>query len=189
MAEKLDRFLLKSHVTPPVIGMSTRESYQKANQLCSLGIAKYQANCRAEAVALWGQALEIAPDFSPAIMNLGAAYRDMGDAGKAVNFFRRAIALRHDFSEAHYNLAFTLHVNGQLREALPSYLAAIRYRPDFAQAHTNLDVLLYENLKNPEIAIASYQELRKHLPEIDQMGPRRLRIEPASACNLRCQVL
>jgi radical SAM protein with 4Fe4S-binding SPASM domain len=164
-----------------------QERYAAANRLCTTGIQSYQRGCLQEAMHLWQQALQVSPDFAPAMLNLGVAYRDMGNMEEAIRFFQKALAIRPAFPEAYYNLGFTWHILGRFREAMAPYLEAIRYRPDFAEAQTNLDVLLEQDIKDPQVARACYEKLWQLVPHIDKVGPRRLRIEVASACNLRCQ--
>ena len=164
-----------------------QERYAVANQLCTTGIQRYQRGCLQEAMQLWQQALQVSPDCAPAMLNLGVAYRDMGNIEVAIQSFHKALAIRPSFAEAHTNLAFTWHISGKFQEAVAPYLEAIRYRPDFAEAHTNLDVLLHQNIKNPELTRACYAQLWERTPHLEKVGPRRLRIEVASACNLRCQ--
>ncbi|MFH1019049.1 MAG: radical SAM protein [Pseudomonadota bacterium] len=158
-----------------------------ASDLYEEGLKYYQAGCLGEAIRLWLQFLEIMPDSPIAIVNLGAAYKDLGDLKQAEVYFLRALAIQPDFLEANFNLAVTCHLQGNFKAALAHYLQAIRVKPDYADAHTNLDVLLYENVQDPNLALACFQKIRDVNPAIDEVGPRRIRIETSSACNLRCQ--
>ena len=242
--------------------ISSNDRYDMAHEICVAGIKKYQVGCLEEAMALWRQAIEIKADFSPAIMNLGVAYKDYGDLDQAVTYFLRALAIQPDFFDANYNLAVTYHLQGDfdsahtcylyairlnpdfadahanlavlyenigatcrlqgnleqaknyylkalaiqpdsfganynlaaichllrdLDTALVYYLQTIRIKPDFADAHTNLDVLLGEKCSSPNLALASFLRIHENNPLSDAVGPRRIRIETASACNLRCQ--
>lgn len=166
---------------------SGQNHYATASALCAEGVKYYQAGCRADAVRLWHQALEVMPDFSAAIMNLGGVYKDQGDLEQAAEYFLKALAIHPDFLEANFNLAVTCHLQGNFEAALAYYLEVIRIKPDFADAHTNLDVLLCENIQDPNLVQACFQRIRDVNPLIYELGPRRIRIETSSACNLRCQ--
>jgi len=166
---------------------SSRDAYAMANEFCAAGFKSYMAGSREEAIRLWLQSLEIMPDFSTAIMNLGGAYKDQGDLGQAASHFLKALAIQPDMVEANFNLAVTYHLQGNLDGALAHYLQTIRIRPDFADAHINLDVLLYDQVKDPNLALACFQKIREINPLIDDVGPKRLRLETSSVCNLRCQ--
>lgn len=145
------------------------------------------------ALSRYLQTIRIKPDFAVTYtylaglhQDMGAAYKDQGDLDQAAIYFLKALAIQPDCLEANFNLAVMYHLQNNFTAALSYYQEAIRIKPDFAEAHKNI-VALYDDAKNPELVLTSLQKIRELNPRIDTVGPRRIRIETSSACNLRCQ--
>jgi len=87
-----------------------------------------------EAIAQYGKALDIHPDYADARNNLGAALSAKGNLDEAIVQFRKALELIPDSAAACYNLGSALARKGNLEEAVAQYRKALEINPDFAQA-------------------------------------------------------
>ena len=90
------------------------------------------------ALACFGRALELKPDYAEAHSNLGVAFKDQGKVDEAIACYRRALELKPDFAEAHSNLGVAFKDQGKLDEALACFRRALELKPDYAAAHSNL---------------------------------------------------
>jgi len=96
-----------------------------------------------DALAHYGRALAIKPDYAEAHNNLGVALNDTGARDEAAAHLRRALEIRPDYAEAHNNLGVTLNNIGAVDEAVASYRRALELKPDYAEAHNNLGAVLW----------------------------------------------
>ncbi len=104
--------------------------------------AELQRNGRmADAEAACLAALDMAPEHSVALHNLGALTAAAGQPERAIAFFDRAIAAAPRYASAHYNRAIALQSVGQLPAAAQALSMACRIEPDFYEAHRSLGFL------------------------------------------------
>lgn len=96
--------------------------YNLGNGLLKLGDAS-------GAVAQYEQSLALAPDFSPALNNLGILAFQDGRYDEAVAFFRRRVAALPNDAESRGQFALALSRAGQAREARSEYEHALRLDP------------------------------------------------------------
>jgi radical SAM protein with 4Fe4S-binding SPASM domain len=170
----------------------------------------------AEAETSLRNAMAIAPERHAAPLNLGHILRDLGRPVEAVDQYRAALGLAGDDFEALSELAITLGQLGMNAEAAvhlerlqnldaPSVYILDKFLPDAASRGDGDKELLIEAARRlpPErmaerSLVAQY--LRTNLRDSHSAsravemdadngvpGPNRIRIETASACNLRCQ--
>lgn len=78
-----------------------------------------------EAIAHFERALEIDPEFFPAVIQLTAALAQSGKAQAAAAMAERGVQLRPDSAEAHSNLGLVLRMLGQGERANSEFRAAI----------------------------------------------------------------
>jgi protein O-GlcNAc transferase len=116
-AERLYRLILKKD-----------ESHPGALQLLSALLLQQRRSD--ETVRLLARPVARAPGQAILAVNLGEAYRRLGNFESAAVSFRRAIAAKPDLAEAHYNLALTLQAMGQLDEAVDRFRRALAIKPD-----------------------------------------------------------
>jgi tetratricopeptide (TPR) repeat protein len=77
------------------------------------------------------------------LVNLGEAYRRLGDWENAAASLRRAIALQPGLAEAHYNLALVFESMGRPGEAVDHFRSAILLKPSLPHlAHMKLAIAL-----------------------------------------------
>ncbi len=122
------------------------------------------------ALAEYRRALELRPDYVPAINNLGSELArgsqtgdrphpgplpegeganagSDGDLNAAIAAFRKALRLQPDYAEAHFNLGVALAKQGDQSGAEQEYRAAIQAEPSYADALNNLGQLLAQQGK------------------------------------------
>ena len=97
-----------------------------------------------EAIAAYGRAVELKPDFVEAHYNRALALSGARRFQDAVDAYRRVVALKPDFAEGHHNLGICLRLLGRLEEAKHAYKTALSLKPGLVQSHNNLSVLLKE---------------------------------------------
>jgi len=117
-----------------------------------------------EAIAYYGEAIRIQPDYAMAYYNLAKALAEQGDAARAVELYRTAVELDPDHVDAHNNLANLLAGQGVVEEAISHYERALSLQPDNAVAHNNLANVLA--VHGPvEQAIRHYEQALRLQPD------------------------
>src|SRR6266850_700434 len=87
------------------------------------------------AVRLYEAALREAPDFYPAINNLGIRHLQKGDVQAAEVEFRRVIELNQNGAQAYFNLGNVLFMTNRNNEAKQTLEAGLRLSPSNALGH------------------------------------------------------
>ena len=121
------------------------------------GISFHQSSRLDEAIHCYRQALEVQPENTAALTNLGVALRTQGKPDEAIESFRKVLAINPADADTHYNLGNALKERGKLDEAVACYRKAITIKPDFAPSHYNLGNALKEQ-GQPDQAISSYRQ-------------------------------
>jgi len=123
------------------------------------------------AVRLYEAALREAPDFYPAINNLGIWHLQKGDVQAAEVEFRRVIELNQNGAQAYFNLGNVLFMTNRNGEAKQTLEAGLRLSPsnalghylngsvltrlgDFKAAEEQLKTARVLNPKMPQVAIS-----------------------------------
>ncbi len=97
-----------------------------------------------EAARCYQRALEIAPGYRDALLNLSNMLSDREQYCQAGELYRRLLAVEPGFALAHLNFGSALQRQGRHAESLASFKAAFTIQPDFIQAWQNyLFVLNY----------------------------------------------
>lgn len=104
-----------------------------------------------QAAEAYARALDLAPDWLEARINLGATLYQLGRMDEAEEHFR--LALEHDAqnSTLHFNLGCVLDEQGRFNDAITHLKRAVDLAPAYADAHFNL-ALAYEKQKNKRAA-------------------------------------
>jgi tetratricopeptide (TPR) repeat protein len=129
----------------PEPGESAEEWFDRA---CALDEDPATA---AEAQLAYERALQLDPDYVPALINLGNLHYARERPDQARGFFARAIDLDPGNAKARFNLGNVLHDRGEYQAALTLFRDAAALAPDFADAHFNL-ALTCEQLAQAEAA-------------------------------------
>jgi tetratricopeptide (TPR) repeat protein len=120
----------------------------------NLAIALHQRGRTVDAIPEYEAALRI-EESANAWSSLGAAYRDVGDAGRAIAALGRAIELNPGLAAPYGNLGAVLLDAGRDAEAVELLRSAVALDPAFSGALHNLGVA-YERLGRRNEAIASF---------------------------------
>lgn len=126
------RSLFKRHGVNPGAGPG------RAQQLLDRGNAAEDAGESAEALSLYRQAVEIAPRFAPAHLNLGIALQHLGDDSAAVRAYQRALELDPDCAAAHFNLGLAHLAALRFEQAEHCLRTALGLRENFPEALVGL---------------------------------------------------
>ena len=117
-----------------------------------------------EAIASFGKAVRIKPDYVEAHNNLGLALQSRGRFEEAIESFSKAVHIKPDYAEAHNNLGAALKYQGRLEEAVASLGKALQIAPDRAEAHNNLGAALQDQGRLEE-ATASFSNALQIKPD------------------------
>lgn len=105
--------------------------------------AELEVQAPAQARRAYGRALELDPDSTEALVNLGRLLQEDGELEEAAKLYARALeASGGDRSTAAFNLGITLEDLGRPGEAAAAYRRALEADPAFADAHFNLSRVL-----------------------------------------------
>lgn len=101
-------------------------------------------------------ALAINPDVAPAHLDLGNAYKEMGQHEQALASYGRALELGFDHPDLHYNRANALQAMERHQEALEAYDLALSAHPEDIEALNNRGTVL-RALGRAQEALDSYE--------------------------------
>ena len=88
--------------------------------------------------------VELEPDSTEALNNLGVLYHWAGDDAAAIEVLQKAVALAPTFAKAYVNLGNAFRRQRSFAEAEESYRRAIAIDGEMADAHYNLGILYFE---------------------------------------------
>jgi tetratricopeptide (TPR) repeat protein len=119
-----------------------------------------------EAEAAYRKAIELDPDHSDAMVNLGRLLQERGALEEAANFYRDAIVVEPDYATAFFNLGVVMEEMGDTDAAIAAYEDSIRVDPTSADSHYNL-AGLHESLGRKTLA---YRHLKAYKELVDRHG-------------------
>ena len=129
------------------------KSPNKARTHNNLGVAFAKLKRYNEAIDSFKEAIKIDNHYSPAMSNLGRAYRK---TGKKDLMLQEALDL---FESGEYYVK-----KGMLKEAIKSYMWVIDLAPDSSAAHGNLG-MIYMLLGEKELAKGCFEKVLKYEPQ------------------------
>jgi tetratricopeptide (TPR) repeat protein len=112
-------------------------------------------------------ALQIDPQHSIALQNLGNAYRQKKDWPQAERALEHVLALNADDPEANYSLGMVYAQQNETERAEDYLQKAIASRPAYPEALNNLGIL-YLRMRRPDEAIKSFEQSTRIAPAYDQ---------------------
>lgn len=115
----------------------TGDAWQRAEEHLTRGERLAGAHDYEGAIAAYGQALELRPEYAEAFNDRGHAYYWKGQAAPAIADFTRAIELRPAYPNAWNNRGAAYMASGDSALAIPDFSQALRLRPDFRNAYVN----------------------------------------------------
>ena len=130
--------LLNEHVNDD--DLPTREL--TVEEAIEIAIMLQQNDRLAEANAVYGEILDVAPEHPRALHYAGVMAHQMGARDQAVEWMEKSVALVPDRADWHSNLGIVLQDLGRFDAAIDAYHRAIALDPTHANAYSNLGVLL-----------------------------------------------
>ncbi|MBE9196764.1 tetratricopeptide repeat protein [Synechocystis sp. LEGE 06083] len=107
----------------------------------NLGIQQAQRGELEEAIASWGEAINLNPDMTAAWQNRGSALGVMGKLAEALINFDEALAQNPNDAEVWLSRGLLLEAMERQAEAIPSYEKALALQPTIAEAQERLSHL------------------------------------------------
>ncbi len=166
-----------------------RDLFKKALNYAYHGDTQSTADC-------YHQILNFAPDYFPALVNLGNIVKDEGKYQEALDLYERALSVvkdnissknNADLAPIHNNLANLYKDRGQISPAIEHFRLAVEFDPSLIMAQSNLVFALnYSNDYQPEqiyqehlnwyesVALPFTKEIKPH--HNDLKPHRRLKI-------------
>ena len=126
-----------------------------AEEALQHGIAFHQSGQLDEAIRWYRKVLEIQPENTTALSNMGLVLQSTGKLEEAVASYQKTIAIKPDFAEAYYNLGVALQEQGKLEEAVTSYQKAISIKPDYADFRVSLESVKKDIIEDYIIKLSS----------------------------------
>ncbi len=133
----------------------------------NLGILAAREGNYDQAIESFQRALQIDPQHSSALQNLGSAYRQKKQWPEAEGALERALALNPDDPEANYSLGMVYAQQNDTDRAYEYLQKAIALRPAYPEALNNLGIL-YLRTRRPAQATQSFEQCIRLAPEYDQ---------------------
>lgn len=127
-----------------------------------------------DVIAACRKALEIEPDYLPAMNNLASAFAALGRHEEAAAEFANILRIAPDNPVVLGNYGHALALAGRTKEARDALENAVRIQPHYAEAHYNLAILL-DGFGMSEEALREYEQaaaLKPGLPGIDDRMAR-----------------
>lgn len=92
--ERLDELLAEPNLPAP----------QRAAAANKRGVALVELARKDEARSAFEQALQIVPNFAPALVNIGNLHLEAGDCDEAIRYYETAVRSDAEYALAHHNL-------------------------------------------------------------------------------------
>jgi len=137
------------------------------NSWNNLGILAAREGNYDQAIQYFQRALQIDPEHSIALQNLGSAYLQKKDWPQAKRALERALELNPDDAEANYSLGMVYAQQNDTERAYEYLQKALASRPTYPEALNNLGIL-YLRTRRPEEAIRSFEQSIRVAPAYDQ---------------------
>jgi tetratricopeptide (TPR) repeat protein len=121
-----------------------------------------------QGIAQLNDVIEQAPDVAAPLINLGMAYRRLGNLERAEASLEAALELNPNHPAAHDELGLVYRETGRFAEARASYEKALAIHPGFHFAHLNLAILCDIYLDDLPCALEHYEAYGRAEPGDEQ---------------------
>jgi tetratricopeptide (TPR) repeat protein len=129
--------------------------------LCVLTVASWRQTAYwSNSMALWGRAVDGAPDSYLAHDGLGAALIQRGRGDEAIAQYREALRINPADVDGHTGLGNALFRQGRTDDAIAQYREALRINPEYPEAHDDLATALLGEGKSEEAGAEFVEALR-----------------------------
>lgn len=133
----------------------------------NIGISLYEEEEYNSAIAVYGRAIELNPNFVTAYNNRSAVYADLGEYDLALQDYNQIIELDPTFHSAYYNRGTIYADLEKYQLAIADYSRAIDLAPHFPESYGARGLANYElGIQNYEAAIADYREYERLTGEL-----------------------
>ena len=135
----------------------------------------YSGGARYDDAALtYKRLLEMSPNFSIALHNLGALAHRRGDYDESVAYFTRALEKEPDYPLAKLHMGDSLRDSGRLQEAYQSYELVLEREPRNAQEAGAYVDALYK-LASLDLRMGAHERAGQLLTELIRLAPKHNR--------------
>ncbi len=143
---------------------SADPAQEDADRLIAAGNRSEDGGDPRSACKHYRKAVEIAPNYAKAHLNLGIGLAATGDSDGAVQSYRAALAIDPGSAPANYNLATLLYARGELQDAADLLHRALESKPEFPEAHVALSNV-YDSQGDLAAAAASLEAALRQRPD------------------------
>ena len=133
----------------------------------NLGLIAARQHRMQDAVTCFQKALQLSPDHSIALLNLGNAYRQIRQWDDARTILQKAVAVNPEDAEANYSLAMVYAQMNDSNAAYQYLQTALKLRPEYPEALNNLAVLYLRTQRRDE-AVQTFERCIQVAPSFDQ---------------------
>ncbi len=169
-----------------------RQDPGNVSALRLLGLLAMDAEHYRDAAVLLERAVQLAPDFRAAWLDLGRAQTEIYELDAAVSSYRRTIALEPNRVSGHIGLANALARSSRTADAVAAYERAAAINPEHAQTYLGLGNVL-KTIGRQADAIAAYRRgiaLRPAFAELywSLSNLKTFRFAPAEIAAMEAQL-
>jgi tetratricopeptide (TPR) repeat protein len=141
-----------------------RDNPGNVDALRLLALLAMRGDSADDAEVLLRRAIEIAPDFNLALVDLGRLCKDQDRFAEALEYFDRSIALEPAHPQVHYLRAATLARASFTHEAIAAYRSCLALKPAHVGALMGLGHVL-KAVGDYDAAVESYNACIRQVPE------------------------
>ena len=116
----------------------------KLNKSFDLALKNHQSNNLQDAQNYYQKVLELDPNHSQTLNNLGTIFTNLKENQKAKEYYEKAIEINPGYADAHYNLGIIFKKLAENQKAKECYEKAIKLNPNHVDAHNNLGNIFKE---------------------------------------------
>ncbi len=160
---------LPAQSAPLAIATPARSLALREQSLQALFLEAIQAEERADritALEIYTRILDLDPNFTAALINLGTIHYHESRYLLAEQFYRRATVADPNYVLAFFDLGNVLDELRRSDQSIQAYCAALALAPDYADAHYNL-AMAYERKGLRRLALQHWA----HYLRLDRSGP------------------
>jgi cytochrome c-type biogenesis protein CcmH/NrfG len=107
------------------------------------------------------------------LTQIGNTYYDNGDFAKAIEYYGRALTVNPKDGDVRTDMGTAYFYSGNADKAIEQFNTVLKANPNHANALFNMGIVRWEGKKDPQGAIAAWEELLKKNPEY----PRRQEVQ------------